>query len=65
MTEADRACEYLEAMAAKVGGDVRVFSNDKGKFTMHKRGKPEKSFKISLDEPREKFNEKVKILMEG
>ena len=65
MTESERACEYLEAMAAKAGGDVRVFTDANGKFLMHKRGKPEKSFKVKLDEPREKFNEKVKILMEG
>lgn len=65
MTEAERACEYLEAMAQKAGGDVKVFTDAKGAFIMHKRGIPQKSFKVSLEEKRESFDRKVRILMEG
>ena len=65
MSEAERACAYLEAMAAKVGGDVKVYINAKGKYMMQKRGAPQKSIRVKLDEPRESFDDKVRMLMEG
>ena len=64
MTETERICAYLEAMAEKAGGDVRVFSNGNGKYFMHRTGKSDVSFQVSMEETREAFNEKVKILME-
>lgn len=68
MSEVERACAYLEAMAEKVGGDVKVFRNDRGAYIMQRSdalGAGAMSFRVKLDEPREKFNRKVQRLMEG
>lgn len=63
MTELERACEYLEAMAKKAGGDVKVFTNASGKYIMQRKGDPTKSVQVSLEEPREEFDRKVQRLM--
>ena len=65
MTNDDRACAYLEAMAEKAGGkDVRVYSKAKGVYIMHLKGKPQRSVQVKMDEKREEFNRKVRLLME-
>ena len=63
MTEQERACEYLEAMAKKAGGDVKVHTNLYGAFVMQRTGDPTKSVVVSLEEPREEFDRKVQRLM--
>lgn len=65
MTRDERACAYLEAMAEKAGGDVRIFTNASGKYMMQKRGDHLRSIQVSLEETRESFNAKVKRIMEG
>ena len=68
MTKAEQVCAYLEAMAQKIGGDVIVFRNDSGSYTMQRRGAVGVNavgFKVKPDEPRDKFNRKVQRLMEG
>ena len=65
MTKDERACAYLEAMATKAGGDVKVFTNAYGKFIMQKRGDPLRYIQVSLEETRESFERKVKWIMEG
>lgn len=68
MTKSEQVCAYLEAMAKKAGGDVIVFQNDSGSYTMQRRGNvgaDRIAFKVKPDEPREKFNGKVQRLMEG
>ena len=68
MTKSEQVCAYLEAMAQKIGGDVIVFKNDSGGYTMQRRGKVGAgsiAFKVKPDEAREKFNRKVQRLMEG
>jgi len=60
------ACAYFEAIAAKVGGDVKVFQNAAGEFVMQRRdrmGAYGMSFKVSLEEKREIFERKVRALM--
>ncbi len=65
MSEVERVCAYLEAMAKKVGGDVQVYIQGKSKYMMHKRGEPQRAVRVKLDEKRESFDEKVRWLMEG
>ncbi len=65
MTKSEQACAYLESMARKSGGDVKVFQNAQGKFVMHKKGEPQRAAQVSLEEPRERFVATVKWLMEG
>lgn len=65
MNKDERACAYLEAMAEKVGGDVRVFTNANGAYIMQKKGNTLRSVRVSLDDRREDFNRKVRMIMEG
>ena len=58
-------CAYLESMAAKVGGNVRVYKNIHGDYTMHRVDCAWKSVRVSMDESRESFNDKVVKLMGG
>ena len=58
-------CAYLESMAAKVGGNVRVFKTDNDHFTMYRNGDFINGVRVSMEESREDFNAKVKKLMEG
>ena len=60
-----QVCAYLEAMAAKVGGNATVYKNFYGDFTMQRVDGIGKSVRVRMDEPRESFNAKVKKLMEG
>lgn len=60
--KAKQMCEYLENMAAKVGGDVRVL-NTGGHFTMYRKGDFINGVRVSMEESRESFNAKVKKLM--
>lgn len=64
MTKNEQICAYLESMAEKAGGDVRVYCVG-GKYFMHRKGNPDFAFRVSMEETREAFNDKVKILMEG
>lgn len=59
-----QVCAYLENMAAKVGGDVRVL-NTSGHLTMYRNGDFINGVRVSLDDTREVFAEKVRKLMEG
>lgn len=67
--EAERICEYLRAMASKLGADVTVWpSASKGDyFFMASKGAypTEPRVKVNLEEPREAFEKKVRELMEG
>lgn len=65
MNRQEQVCAYLEAMAEKVGGDVKVYTNAEGKYMMQKRGDLSRSVRVSLDERREEFDRKVRWLMEG
>ena len=64
MTEREQVCEYLKAMAAKIGGDVDVVPAEKGLYAMSRRGDLTKRFLVSMNEPTESFERKVKYLME-
>ena len=59
-----QVCAYLENMAAKVGGDVRVL-NASGHLTMYRKGNFIEGVRVSLEDSKEVFNAKVKKLMEG
>lgn len=66
MSEIERACAYFEAMAEKVGGNVKVFTNARGELVMQRRdrlGAGGKSVKVSLEEPIARFNAKVQAVM--
>ncbi len=56
-------CSYLESMAAKVGGNVRVFLNTIGHFMMYRNGDFINGVRVSMEDSREDFNAKVKKLM--
>jgi len=65
MKKEEMIVEYLENMVQKVGGDVMVYINGSGKIMMQRRGDPNRSVQVSLEEKRESFNRKVRMLMEG
>lgn len=65
MKKDEQACAYLEAMAKKAGGDVKIYTNANGKYMMQKRGDHMRSVQVSLEERREEFDRKVRWLMEG
>ena len=67
MTKAEKdrqMCAYFENMAAKVGGNVRVL-NTNGHFTMYRNGDFTKGVRVSMEDPRGLFNNKVSWLMKG
>lgn len=58
-------CAYLETMAAKVGGNVKAYKNVYGDYTLQRLDSFGKSVRVSMEESRESFNDKVIRLMEG
>ena len=56
-------CAYLEGMAAKVGGNVRVLKNANGHFVMYRNGDFIHGVRVSMEDSREDFNAKVRKLM--
>lgn len=54
--------DYLRAMAEKAGGDVIVYPNMYGDFTMQRYG-TSLTIRVSLADRREVFDEKVRRLM--
>lgn len=57
-------CAHLETMAAKVGGNVKAYKNIYGDYTLYRRDSFGKSVRVSMEESRESFNDKVVWLME-
>lgn len=66
MTEiqAQMACEYLQAKAARIGGDIDVRYVDDDVFTIYRAGQPNRLCRISLRDPEKKFERLVRYLME-
>lgn len=58
-------CVYLETMAAKVGGNVKAYKNVYGDYTLQRLDSFGKSVRVSMEESRESFNDKVIRLMGG
>ena len=57
-------CDYLENMAAKIGGDVRVIKAASGHFMMYRNGDFIHGVRVSMEDSRDDFNAKVKKLIE-
>ncbi|MCQ2439460.1 MAG: hypothetical protein MJ074_06835 [Oscillospiraceae bacterium] len=64
--EQERICAYMEAMADKYGAKIQVYTNASGEYIMRRSGdETGYEFPVSMEEPKEEFLKKCRLLMRG